>query len=183
MTSRKRRKPAERAKPTEGRECPSCGTALLSEARFCHACGTALDGSASGGIRSVRGLAWGGALVVVVALVVFAAAELSKRYGASSPPSSGALSPPRTAAPAAPNRPPDLSQMTPRGAADRLFNRIMTANEQGNLVEALRFVPMAVQAYGALPELDGDAHYHLGLIHELAGDNANLEAQITALRK
>ena len=80
-------------------------------------------------------------------------------------------------------RPPDLSQMSPRQAADRLFNRIMAASEQGNRAEALRFVPMAVEAYGNLAVLDRDAYYHLGLIHGVAGDRANLDRQIAALRQ
>lgn len=81
------------------------------------------------------------------------------------------------------NTPPDLSRMTPREAADRLFNRIMMASEQGNLAEAQHFVPMAVQAYGALPALDRDARYHLGLIHGVADDRANADRQIAALRQ
>ena len=73
--------------------------------------------------------------------------------------------------------------MTQREAADRLFNRIMTASEQGDRAEALRFVPMAVQAYGGLPVLDRDAHYHLGLIHGVAGDRAKGNRHIAALRQ
>jgi len=73
--------------------------------------------------------------------------------------------------------------MTPREAADRLFNRVMMASEQGNQAEALSFVPMAVQAYASLPALDRDAHYHLGLIHGVAGDRADLDQQIAALRQ
>jgi len=73
--------------------------------------------------------------------------------------------------PAAPTgSPPDLSQMTPREAADRLLSRIMTANEQGDHAEALRFVPMAIQTYDSVGVLDRDAHYPLGLIHGVAGD-------------
>ncbi len=79
--------------------------------------------------------------------------------------------------------PPDLSQMTAREAADRLFNRIMTASEQGKPAEVEFFVPMALQAYGALPVLDRDAHYHLGLIYGMAGDRGNVEKHIAALRQ
>lgn len=80
-------------------------------------------------------------------------------------------------------QPPDLSRMTPRQAADQLFNRIMTANEQGNMEEARRFVPMALQAYEMVPQLDADAHYHLGLIHAVAGDDDGVRRQIAALRR
>lgn len=60
--------------------------------------------------------------------------------------------------------------MTPREAADRLFNRIMTAEEQGDKQEVMRFLPMALQAYDGLEIMDADAHYHVGLIHAAAGD-------------
>lgn len=84
---------------------------------------------------------------------------------------------------AAPGQPPDLSTMTPRQAADRLFNRIMMASEQGNKAQAMRFVPMAVQAYGMAGAVDADAHYHLGLIHLVAGDIEKMREQIGMIRQ
>jgi predicted Zn-dependent protease len=73
--------------------------------------------------------------------------------------------------------------MTPRQAADRLFNRVMTANESGDRAEAMRFVPMALQAYEGLGALDNDARYHVALIHLVAGDTAKARVQIESLRK
>ncbi|MDX1485982.1 MAG: cytochrome c [Alphaproteobacteria bacterium] len=102
-------------------------------------------------------------------------AVVSQREAA--PTSATALPPPAF------DRPPDLTRMTQREAADRLFNRIMTANEQGRLSEAQRFVPMAVQAYQGLPTLDRDAHYHLSLIHGVAGNRTKRDAHIAALRE
>ena len=64
---------------------------------------------------------------------------------------------------------PDISQMSPRESADRLFDRIMRAHEQGNDSELQFFVPMALQAYGLIGELDNDARYHVGLIHAVSG--------------
>lgn len=89
------------------------------------------------------------------------------------------------AAPAAsiPGQPPDLSSMTPRQAADRLYNRIMMASEQGRPEEARQFVPMALAAYGQLARLDADAHYHLGRIHAVAGDFASIPKEIDAMRR
>ena len=72
--------------------------------------------------------------------------------------------------------------MSPRQQADRLFDRIMTANVQGNRAEVDFFGPMAVQAYGMLGPLDVDARYHLGMIHALAGDLGALEAQRDSIR-
>jgi len=73
--------------------------------------------------------------------------------------------------------------MTPRQAADRLFNRIMTAAERGDTEEALRFVPMALQAYDLLGTLDNDARYHVALIHMTAGDVQSARAQIDSIRQ
>ena len=66
--------------------------------------------------------------------------------------------------------PPDLSTMTPREAADRLFNRVMTAVEANDMAEAQRFVPMALSAYNNLGALDNDARYHVALLHLAVGD-------------
>ncbi len=175
VTRSGRRKSHDRGKPAKKPACPSCGTATLSEARFCHNCGTSLEGGPGGGKWSAGRLAGWGAVAGLIAVAVFAVVTFSERDGA--PPSSSA--PPMLKF----NTPPDLSRMTPREAADRLFNRIMMASEQGNRAEAQRFVPMAVQAYGALPALDRDARYHLGLIHGVADDRANAGRQIAALRQ
>ena len=181
MTRSSRRNSPDRGKIAKGPACPSCGTATLSEARFCHDCGASLEGGPGGGKWSAGTLARWGAAASLIAVAVFAVVTFSERGGA--PPSSSA--PPTPAPMPMPNfnTPPDLSQMTLREAADRLFNRIMKASEQGNRAEAQRFVPMAVQAYGALPVLDRDARYHLALIHDVADDRANAGRQIAALRQ
>ena len=59
--------------------------------------------------------------------------------------------------------------MTPREAADRLFNRVMMADEQGNAAEVDQFAPMAVSAYEMLESLDTDALFHVGLVQAAAG--------------
>jgi mono/diheme cytochrome c family protein len=180
MTSRKRSKSSDPGKSTK-RHCPSCGAASLPEARFCHDCGAALAGGPGGGKRSRRRLAGLGLAAGLAAMAVVAVVTLS---GRDAPPPSAPPAPSfKAPAFSSPGTPPDISSMTPREAADRLFNRVMTASEQGNRAAALSFVPMAVQAYAGLPALDRDAHYHLGLIHGVAGDRANLDLEIAALRQ
>jgi mono/diheme cytochrome c family protein len=78
---------------------------------------------------------------------------------------------------------PDISRLSAREAADRLFNRVMASAEQGNIEEALRFAPMAVEAYTSLTSLDRDARYHLGLIFAIQGDRARQAQEIAALRQ
>jgi hypothetical protein len=171
------------AKPAGGTACPSCGGPTVAQAIFCHVCGASLTEGPSGRQWSGRTLASLAVVAVLIAVGVFALATYTEQ---KTPPLSG----PMPLAPSAPmfvpptsNRPPDLSKMTPREAADRLFNRIMRTSEQGKTDEALRFVPMAVQAYGGLPVLDDDAHYHLGLIHGIVGDRENGLRHITALKQ
>ena len=60
--------------------------------------------------------------------------------------------------------------MTPREAADRLYDRIMRAASAGDSAEALAFLPMALDAYNLVVPLDADGHYHVSLLHALGGD-------------
>ena len=87
------------------------------------------------------------------------------------------------AAPVSAPTPPDISSMTPREAAERLFNRVMAASEQGDGTEANRFVPMALMAYEQLGELDADGHYHVGLIRTVAEDAEGAELELAAMRR
>lgn len=82
-----------------------------------------------------------------------------------------------------PGQPPDLASMSPRQAADRLFNRVMAASENGDNAEALRFAPMALQAYNILGTMDNDARYHVALLHLAVDDSKSARVQIDMLRK
>ncbi len=64
----------------------------------------------------------------------------------------------------------DLSQMTPREAADRLFARVMSAAEQGDSTQAMQFLPMAVQAYERAQPLDLDGLFHLSSLQRTGMD-------------
>jgi tetratricopeptide (TPR) repeat protein len=66
--------------------------------------------------------------------------------------------------------PPPLTG-TPREQADRLFNRVMTEQAGGDTAQARFFVPMALQAYDMAGDLDPDGHYHVSLLHGVAGDH------------
>ncbi|MGI9452775.1 MAG: hypothetical protein ACR2QH_19370 [Geminicoccaceae bacterium] len=105
------------------------------------------------------------AVIALVAVgLLFASAIDVDRLASTSP---GTSTAPRTAGS---GQPPALSTMSPREAADRLFNRVMMADEQGNAAEVEQFSPMAVSAYEMLESLDTDALFHVGLIHAAAGN-------------
>lgn len=64
----------------------------------------------------------------------------------------------------------DITDMSPREAADRLFNRIMQAAASGDSLGAQQFMPMALQAYERARPLDSDGLYHLSLLQRTGFD-------------
>jgi predicted Zn-dependent protease len=123
---------------------------------------------------------WAALGVATIALVVALVSLFSRDKDALAP---APLFPPLSSTVPVPGQPPDLSSMSPREAADRLFNRVMAASENGDSAEALRFAPMALQAYNNLGTLDNDARYHVALLHLTAGDNKSARVQVDMLRK
>lgn len=183
MRPSKRQRSKPHSPSAQGPACPSCGAVVLPEASFCQACGVSLtERSGAGRWLSGKVVAVVAGIVGLSAAVVLGVVIVSEEDRA--PSDSFTPPPPAFQQPATlpSGDPPDLSQLTPRQMADRLFNRVMIASERGNRSEALDFVPMAVQAYSNLPALDRDAHYHLSLIHNVAGDRAEVEQHLAALR-
>lgn len=158
-----------------GRSCSSCGAALSPGARFCHACGTSSAGAAGASARSHTGsVPWvvaGGAVVAL--LIVLAITQLNP--GGNAPPVAGPG--PGAGAGGA----PDISQMTPRQRADALFNRVMTATENGDQQTVTGFSPMALEAYRMLGALDTDTRYHVGLINLATGAHDATLAQADSI--
>ncbi|MFV2008033.1 MAG: hypothetical protein ACC667_11320, partial [Longimicrobiales bacterium] len=58
----------------------------------------------------------------------------------------------------------DLTSMTPREAADRLYDRIMTSLAAGKQDEVLSFLPMSIAAYERAGPLDPDGANHLATL-------------------
>ena len=63
--------------------------------------------------------------------------------------------------------------MTPREAANKLFERVMRAAEGGDQAEAARFLPMAIDSYDLITALSLDDRFHLSLLHALNDDGAS----------
>jgi len=161
--------------------CTQCGAAVQPGARFCAACGTPVGAEAGSRPvaapgRRVLPFAVAAGAGLVVALIAL--------YRTQSP--AAAAAPSAQDAPfagAGGGTPPDLSKMTPREAFDRLFNRVMTASENGDTASANRFTPMAIMAYGNLPDVDADARYDVALIKLHAGDFDGARALADTIRK
>lgn len=154
--------------------CRECGNPLPRGARFCNMCGaTAAPPTTAAARPSV--LPWAVAGVSLAALLaVLVVPRLGGRQQQET-----AVQPPFAQAPSAPGAAGgipqgnpgavDLSSMTPREAADRLFNRVMTAVSNNDTAQALRFLPMAVAAYERVDSLDADGRYHLGALELVGG--------------
>jgi hypothetical protein len=159
--------------------CPACGQITAAGARFCNRCGASLTGqtaaaAATGAGPSARAdsqVAWwiaGGTLAVLIVMLAWPVINPEEPVPQTAP---------QPAAPApggepAAGTPPDLSGMSPREAADRLYNRVMQAVSAGDEAEVQRFLPMAIQAYGMVSPLDDDGLYHLATLRRAGGDFA-----------
>lgn len=114
--------------------------------------------------------------VAGIALVGFVALLAGQRFRSAPP-----ADPQQAAAPvldsnagpggdAAPGiRAPDISSMSPRERADRLFDRIMRLDTEGKKDSVQFFAPMAISAYQMIPNPDADARFDMGRIAEVAG--------------
>jgi tetratricopeptide (TPR) repeat protein len=170
--------------------CAACSAELLPGARFCNACGAAATGArapaaAAAAPTSVAAapsrpspLPW---MVAGAAVLLLAAVLLVPRLGeGDAAPAVAAPFAQGTAGTAGPGA-VDLSSMTSREAADRLFDRIMRAVSAGDTAEARQFLPMALGAYARLDSLDAHAHYDLGMLQLIAGDAEAARAEADAI--
>jgi len=140
--------------------CPSCGTTVKPGSRACQECGTALTAAVARAPWNAQTIVPWAALGIASLALAIALLSWFDRGGGAVQPAPVRFSQSSSAPLSAPGELPDLASMSPREAADRLFNRVMTASENGDSAEALRFAPMALQAYNDLGTLDNDARYH-----------------------
>jgi hypothetical protein len=178
------------------RKCPVCGTDNPSRARFCGSCGTALGTAAAGRAATAPAapaaaatnpiLPWFIAGVCVVALQTVAIV-LAVRQPQPAPGNQSNLVAPFAqgggGAPGTTGRAPDISNMTPREAADRLYDRIARASSSGDSGQVTFFGPMALQAYSAVSPLDADARLHIGLIQLALGNTAAAAAEADSITR
>ena len=161
--------------PLAGASCANCHASLTPGAKFCHRCGT-VTGMGAGRVPLGRdgsnALPWAVAGIALLALVALVAGQRFARSNGAEP----VAQPLGQAMPAGP-RAPDISQLSPAERAERLYDRIMGAAERGRVDTVRIFMPMALQAYQALGELNADQRYDLGRLAEVAGDATLAAAQ------
>lgn len=162
--------------------CSGCRSLLTPGARFCHRCGTAAGANPaavaqpSANARNITtALPWA---VAAVALLAFVALLAGQRFGGSRSPGGAPAS---TVGAQEAMRAPDISSMSPRERADRLFDRVMRLSSEGKADSVQFFAPMALSSYEALGPLDADLRYDFGRIAEVAGAQEIARAQADSI--
>lgn len=164
--------------------CGGCGTPISPGAAYCGECGRAVAPRASKP-ASAR-LPWILSAAVLIGFSVLLAQLVQRgsvqRTGDMT--ATGGL-PVTPSAPGSAGMPSleELSAMTPRQAADRLFERAMSEHEGGSYERASFFLDMGLQAYAAVPpsDIDADASFHMGLMQLLQGDSIAARGSATAI--
>ena len=143
--------------------CPKCGKKNTGSAKYCNDCGIQISKAIDSQIPKLKIF-----LLLLVIMFVSIVGSLGIFIGFKNDSGKGTVldkNLQRSQSLIQNARPPDLSKMSPREAADRLFNRVMAASERGNIDEARRFAPMAVQAYELIENINLDGLFHLGLMN------------------
>lgn len=156
--------------PLAATACTKCGGKLSPRSKFCPECGAPSD------LRPADRTAW---IVAGVSLVTLLIVVIVARRGAPTRPETGA----ETASAAMPGT-TDLTQLSPKEQADRLFDRVMRESEAGQVDSVKLFAPMAIQAHEMLGRaIDADGRLHLGLIHLAVGETGAARAQADTILK
>src|SRR6185312_14960305 len=172
--------------PLAGALCGSCRAPLTPGAKFCHRCGSEAGASVApkqsaepvehGGFNAA--LPWAVAGIALLALIALVAGQ---HFGHQPAPAAAAeeasAAPPDDGSGPAPVRGPDISSMSPRERADRLYDRIMRLDSEGKKDSAAFFAQMGISAYMMLPKQDADSRYDMGRIAEVAGAAPVAQAQ------
>lgn len=178
--------------------CTRCGGGLSEGALYCSECGAPVGRRPRKPARAYLPWALAGlaliAFSVVIALFVQGASRPrvegapltggipgQEGDGAAANPAAGrtAGAPRGAAGSGAMPSAEELAAMSPREAADRLFDRTMQLHQAGDTARARFFADMGVQAYGRVPpaSMDADARLHLGLLHLTSGDPSAAQRQ------
>jgi len=176
--------------PLESALCASCQAPLSPGAKFCHRCGTPVSGAAARATTApstpaptspsparatgdgfTAALPWAVAGIALVALIALLAGQrFGRRPAAADDTAAGASAPAADdGSDAGGVRAPDISSLSPRERADRLYDRIMRLDSEGKKDSVEFFSQMGIAAYQMLPQQDLDSRYDMGRIAEVAG--------------
>ena len=163
--------------------CPICGKAGTAGTSVCPDCDSLLVVSsgrtttpATGPTTHTMGWWVSGALLMVLVLIT-ALPRISGSAAADTVPPQAAQPGVLTGGPGSAAN-VDLSTMTPREAADRLFLRVMRAAAANDNTELQNFLPMAIGAYGLVDALDSQGTFRVALLQRIGGQE---QAAMTTL--
>jgi hypothetical protein len=174
--------------------CPVCGASLPARAKFCAECGSAVKAPAGPSARAATPgaaassnqiLPWFIAGVSVIAIQTMAlilalrppsGQVTGTENSAVQAPGGGAFNPAQRAT-------TDISNLTPRQSADRLYDRVARASEAGDSQQVQFFGPMTIQAYADVQPLDIDAHMHIGMVYIALGNLAGATAEADTIAR
>ena len=163
-------------------KCPVCGAVLPGRARFCAECGATMrPQSTSPSVPQSAVLPWFIAGVCVLAIHATMIILAVRRPEPAPGNQSNMVAPGATSG--ATGQPPDISNMTPREAADRLYDRIARASEAGDSGQVSFFGPMALQAYDRVQPTDADVRLHVGMIQLALNNTAAATAQADSIQR
>ncbi len=178
--------------PVRGALCAACRTILTPGARFCHRCGLAVGANTATQSTPLPSrstpapqhtgsqfLPWSIATLAFIAVVAILAGQ---RFGSSDNP----VAP--LGEPQGPMgdvqgvvRAPDISALSPRERADRLYDRMMRLASENKKDSVQFFAPMALSAYSSLGPLDLDLRYDFGRVAEISENLAVAQAQADSI--
>jgi hypothetical protein len=186
-----------------GRFCTKCGAELMAGSRFCNQCGKPVgapaaagssaepstpSGQVAGAHRAAAAATLGGnnlpwwiAGAAMFSMILVVGWFTVRKAPPTAEPNGGTAA--QGSNPAAGPSNIDLSKLTPRQAADMLFNRVMTDLSRGDSADAVEFQPMAVSAYERAEPLDLDGLFHLSLLQRLTDPTAALGTAERILEK
>jgi len=183
---------------TTGRYCSECGAAVVDAtcagcrsllspgARFCHRCGTAV-GTQPPAVAEQRtpasALPWAVAAISLLALVALVAGQrfAGTRAPTQTAPSAADAPFASQGTPTEGARAPDISNLSPRERADRLYDRVMRLSSEGKTDSVQFFAPMALSVYQSLGPLDADLRYDFGRVAEVSGAAEIARAQADSI--
>lgn len=164
--------------------CGNCGSPLASGARFCNECGAGVGAVGAGAAppgaaprKAASGVStyapWVVATVLLFSVVGYFAGRGTGGGAESAAPADGAGLVAPFANGGGGGAAPDISSMSPRERAGRLYDRIMRYVEEGKTDSAKFFAPMALSSFEMLgADLDLDARYDYGRV---ASETGNLD--------
>ena len=140
--------------------------------------GATLASTPASGVTEVsssmgRWLGVAGAVGVLIVLLLVVLPAFDSPPGSPAASSASPAGPAPAASPLGNPSSVDLSSMTPREAADSLFNRVMRSVSAGDSVGARAFAPMAISAYELVAEKNADLHYHIAVLQIVNDDGGS----------